>query len=245
MPQQPVESETRTLHARVLTRIRADIIDCRLMPNERLRLESLRERYQVGWSPIREALMRLEAEGLVLLEQNKGFRVAAVSRDCLYDLMQSRIEIECIALRNSIENGGVEWEANLLAAFHRLSRQTKYRRSQPGIISAEWSKEHRTFHSALVAACNLPTMLSIRESLFEKAERYVALSIMSKSSPRNDVAEHEQIMQAAVARNLNRALTLNREHIERTLNKVAKSLESHPEFSRTAPARHARMALAG
>ena len=163
--------------------------------------------------------------------------------------MQSRIEIESIALRRSIENGGVEWEADLLAAFHRLSKQTKLRRSQPGMISAEWSREHRVFHHALVAACNSPTMLSIRESLFEKAERYVALSIMSKAPPRNDVLEHEQIMQAALAKNVNRAVTLNREHIERTLNKVAKSLENHPEFSRPArpsvPARETRMALAG
>lgn len=247
MPQRRIEGDLQTLHARVLTRIRADIITCRLMPNERLTLEALRGRYQVGWSPIREALMRLEAEGLVRLEQNKGFRVAAVSRDSLYDLMQSRIEIENIALRKSIENGGIEWEANLLAAFHRLSKQAKYRRAQPSAISAEWSKEHQAFHHALVAACNSPTMLSIRESLFEKAERYVALSIMSKSSPRNDVAEHEQIMQAALAGNINRAVTLNREHIERTLSKVAKSLERHPEFSKTAaePSRNARIALAG
>ncbi|MEJ2435056.1 MAG: FCD domain-containing protein, partial [Pseudolabrys sp.] len=138
-------------------------------------------------------------------------------------------------------------EADLLAAFHRLSNQSKLRRWQSGMISPEWSKEHRTFHQALVAACNSRTMLTIRESLFEKAERYVALSIMSKSQPRNDVAEHEQIMQAALARNVTRALTLNREHIQRTLNKVAKSLESHPEFSRPAAvtARYARMPLAG
>ena len=248
MPRQQTESEAQTLHARVLTQLRADILDCQLLPNERLRLEALRERYQVGWSPIREALMRLEAEGLVQLEQNKGFRVASVSRDSLLDLMRSRIELESIALRWSLANGGVEWEANLVAAFHRLSRHSKLRRAQSGVISPEWSGEHRAFHSALVAACDSPTMLSIRESLFEKAERYVALSIMSKSSPRNDVAEHEQIMQAALARNVNRALTLNREHIERTLNKVAKSLENHSEFSKPAaitPSRYLRMALAG
>ena len=133
MPRQQTENEAQTLHARVLTQMRADILDCRLMPNERLRLEAFRERYQVGWSPIREALMRLEAEGLVRLEQNKGFRVAGVSRESLLDLMQSRIELESIVLRWSIANGGVEWEADLVAAFHRLSRHSKLRRSQPGI----------------------------------------------------------------------------------------------------------------
>ena len=99
MPRQQIDGDTQTLHARVLAQIRADIVNCQLMPNERLRLEALRERYQAGWSPIREALMRLEAEGMVRLEQNKGFRVTAVSRESLFDLMQSRIEIESVALR--------------------------------------------------------------------------------------------------------------------------------------------------
>ncbi|MGH6674362.1 MAG: FCD domain-containing protein [Xanthobacteraceae bacterium] len=223
-----------TLHARVLGQIRTDIVSCRLMPDERLTLEALRDQYRAGFSPLREALMRLAAEGLVQLTQNKGFRVAGVSRDSLLDLMQSRIDIESIALRRSIENGGVEWEADLLAAFHRLSKQNKLARTQGETISSEWSKAHRGFHRALVAACNSPIMLSIREGLFEKAERYVALAILSKLAPRNDVAEHEQIMRAALARSFSRAVTLNREHIERTFNKVAKSLEKHAEFSRPA-----------
>jgi DNA-binding GntR family transcriptional regulator len=220
-----------TLHARVLRQIRADIVSCRLMPNERLTLEALRERYGVGWSPIREALMRLEADGLVTFEQNKGFRVAAVSRDMLADLMRSRMEIESTTLRWSIENGDVEWEGHLVGSFHRLSRLTKFKRSSSGSISPEWTSEHRAFHRALVAACGSPTMLGIQQSLFEQAERYVALSIISKAAPRNDVGEHEQIMHAALQRNVNRAVTLNREHIERTMTKVMRSIASAAEVT--------------
>ena len=95
MPAMPVKRIAEpTLTASALSRIRSDIIACRLMPDERLRFEALRERYGMGVSPLREALMRLEAEGLVQLEQNKGFRVSEVSRENLLDLMQTRIEIE-------------------------------------------------------------------------------------------------------------------------------------------------------
>ena len=212
-----------TFNAEVFRRIRADIVACRLMPDERLRVEALRERYGFGGSPIREALMRLQAEGLVELEQNKGFRVSRVSRESLLDLMRTRIEIEAIALRWSIERGGVEWEADLLGAFHRLSRQKKIDESGGG-INPEWSRQHRAFHDTLVAACGSPTILAIRAGLFDQVERYVALSIRSKLAPRNDHAEHEQIMRAALARDAERAVELNREHIERTLQKVAKAL---------------------
>jgi GntR family carbon starvation induced transcriptional regulator len=221
-----IEIQTKsTLNAQVLAQIRSDIVTCRLMPNERLRLETLRERYRVGATPIREALMRLEAEGLVRLEQNKGFRVSDVSRESLLDLMRCRIEIEGLTLRWSIERGGIAWEADLIGAFHRLSRERKVG-VQGKTISPEWSRQHRAFHLALVAACGSPALLSIRDGLFDQAERYVALSIISKAVLRDDVAEHEQIMRAALAREAVRAAKLSREHIERTTEKVAKSLET-------------------
>jgi DNA-binding GntR family transcriptional regulator len=214
----------QTLNARVLAQLRSDIVTCRLMPDERLRLEALRRKYQVGGSPIREALMRLEAEGLVELEQNKGFRVAEVSQENLLDLMRTRIEIETIALRWSLEKGGVDWEADLLGAFHRLSRQSKIEPAKAEAISAAWSREHAAFHTALVAGCGAPTLLTIRARLFEQADRYVALSIMSNGPLRDDVGEHRQLMRAALSRDVDRTLELNRAHITRTLDKVAASL---------------------
>ncbi len=203
MPPSPAKSVAPpTLQESALRQLRADIIAFRLMPNERLRVEALRERYGMGISPLREALMRLEAEGLVELEQNKGFRVAEVS----------------------LEKGGVEWEANLLSAFHRLSRQTKIDPDNPDALNAAWRREHAEFHAALVAACASQTMMSIRSRLFEQAERYVALSIMANAPPRDDVAEHKQLMRAALNREIDRTLDLNRLHITRTFDKVAASL---------------------
>jgi GntR family transcriptional regulator, carbon starvation induced regulator len=228
MPVTPLKRlADQTLNASALSQIRSDIIACRLMPNERLRFEALRERYGMGVSPLREALMRLEAEGLVELEQNKGFRVSEVSRENLFDLMQTRIEIEAIALRWSLEKGGVEWEANLLGAYHRLSRQTKIDPSNPETINEAWSREHAAFHAALVSASVSQTLMSIRERLFEQAERYVSLSIMSNAPLRDDVGEHKQLMRAALNRDVDKTLELNRLHISRTLDKVAASLAAN------------------
>jgi DNA-binding GntR family transcriptional regulator len=234
LPAFPAAAESaQTLNATVLTQIRSDIIACRLVPNERLRVETLRERYGMGASPIREALMRLNAEGLVELEQNKGFRVSEVSHSNLLDLMSTRVEIEAIALRWSIERGGVDWEADLLSAFHRLSRQTKIDPEDPSAISAEWSQAHAGFHGMLVSACGAPTLLTIRHRLFEQGERYVALSIMSNGPLRDDVGEHRQLMRATLNRDIDKAITLNRAHIERTCNKVAASLAEATKMAQT------------
>jgi DNA-binding GntR family transcriptional regulator len=221
---QPEPAVEPTINATAYRHIRADIVACQLLPNERLRVEALRGRYDIGGSPIREALMRLEAEGLVVLEQNKGFRVSPVSREQLLDLTRTRIEVESVAIRWSIERGGVEWEADLLGAFHRLSRQKKLESCGGKSVNTLWFREHRNFHATLVAACGSPTLNAIRESLFAQTERYVALSIISKFPARNDIGEHEQIMRAALARNAGRAIQLHNAHIEQTADRVAKSL---------------------
>ena len=217
----------RTLNASAFSRIRADILSCQLLPSERLRMENLRERYGIGASPIREALMRLEAEGLVELEHNRGFKVSDVSPKKLADLMRTRIEVENIALRWSLEKGGLEWEANLISSFHRLSKQTKLSNSKPGSISSAWCKEHADFHTALVASCDSESLFQIWSRLFEQAERYVNLSIISKGPRRDDVTEHKQLMRAALSRDVDRTLELNRAHINRTLGKAAAWLAAH------------------
>jgi DNA-binding GntR family transcriptional regulator len=167
--------------------------------------------------------MRLESEGLVVLEQNKGFRVAPVSKAHLNDITRVRVEIEAIALRWAIAKGDLRWETELVAAFHRLAHLTKINRVLAD-VNSDWVKEHRNFHAALVSACGSFELLSIRENLFAQTERYVALSITAKGAPRNDTGEHEQIMRATLARNAGRATQLLIDHIERTRDRVAKSL---------------------
>src|SRR5690606_1660963 len=136
------------------------------------------------------------------------------------DLTRSRIEIESILLRWSIARGGVEWEAELIGALHRLSSVPKPAPSGHLDGDSTWFRYHRAFHLALVAACDSPILLSIGRRLFDQAERYVALSIASKGALRDDVGEHAAIMEAAIARDVERAVTLNREHIERTADKI-------------------------
>ena len=89
---------------------------------------------------------------------------------------------------------------------------------------AAWSREHAAFHAALVSACGSRTLISIRERLFAQAERYVSLSIMSNAPLRDDVGEHKQLMRAALNRDVDKAIELNRLHISRTTDKVAASL---------------------
>jgi len=74
-----------TLASSVYERIREDILIGRLQPGEKLRIDTLRQRYTVGGSPIREALNRLSSEGLVLQHDQRGFGVLPASIEDLVD----------------------------------------------------------------------------------------------------------------------------------------------------------------
>src|SRR4051794_1166715 len=133
----------RTLTSDLFQRLRTDILHCHLRPNSRLLFRDLRTTYASGMSPLREALMRLASDGLVILEDHKGFRVAPVSREEIVDIAATRCELEGLALKMSIEKGDDHWEANILARFHELSKRPTYVGS--GALDYEWERRHDAF----------------------------------------------------------------------------------------------------
>ncbi len=201
--------------------IRHDILICRLKPDARLPLDELRERYQVGATPLREALMRLTSDGLVVFEQNRGFRVAAVSRDDLVDAVEIQIELNMIALRKSIELGDDEWEGNLISSFHRLSKQSKLSPdAEVTEMDSRWSQRHREFHDTLVSACGSKWLVNFYEVITDQTNRYLRLSVEYLEQPRDDNSEHREIMEAALERDSDKACRSLSEHLLRTRDKL-------------------------
>ena len=117
----PAEPE-KTLSERAHRLLRADILRGALAPGEKLKPQALASRYDIGLSPLREGLTRLSTEGLVVAEGQRGFRVADISLAELHDIMTLRRKLETEALAEAIRRGDSDWEAEIVAAYHRLSR---------------------------------------------------------------------------------------------------------------------------
>lgn len=194
--------------------LRADILRCHLRPGARLLFRNLREDYQAGVSQLREALMRLASQDLVLLENNKGFRVAPVSRDDVLDITMVRCNLEAIALRLAIEKGDVRWESSIVARHHELSRVPVV--NAQGAFSDEWNAANEALHAALRSACGSPVLLSFCESLSERYYRYRRLWARHPSEQRNSSHEHEQIVNAVLARDTAAAIAHLTEHLQAT-----------------------------
>lgn len=204
---------TKTLVESAYNRLRTDIIEGQLPPDSKLRIEELRNQYETGASPLREALNRLAGEGFVTVEGQRGFRVSPVSLDDLKDLTRMRILLECEALRESIKLGDDNWEANVIASFHRLAKAEDSRDKD----FSEWEQRNDEFHETLVSASTSPWLLKFRHILYEQHKRYRLLAILAHDESRDLLAEHTAIKDAAIAHDAKAACKATEHHIMATL----------------------------
>jgi DNA-binding GntR family transcriptional regulator len=196
--------------------LRADLLACRVVPGNRLKIQELCRRFDVSLGAIREALSRLTSEGLVVSEPQRGFRAAPISLADLLDLTMVRIEVESLCLRRAIAIGTVDWEARLVAAFHRLSRTPERVASDPKRSDDEWADAHAAFHSALVEGADSPWLLRLHGQLYAQSERYRRLSIPLGNMERDVGQEHREILDAALKRNADLAVALLARHLGAT-----------------------------
>ena len=204
--------------------LRRDILDGVFDPGQPLRLEALKERYGLSFSPIREALTRLSSDHLVVLSSLRGFRVAPVSLGEMWDLIPTRLLVECEALRRSIAKGDDFWEAAILAAFHALRLSSERVSSDPA-AHEELERRHADFHTALIAGCGSPSLLKIAAKLYVQSERYRRLTLFRESRSGRDVmGEHEAIMSATIGRRPAEAQKTLTDHYEKTGHTIEAAL---------------------
>jgi DNA-binding GntR family transcriptional regulator len=203
----------------VYGRLRSDILTTDIPPGRKLLIRELCERYGVGLNPMREALNRAVTEGLVQQADLRGFFAAPASEDDLRDLTRARSLLTEIVLRESILNGGSEWEEGIVVAHHRLARAERYASGQtdPLLYEPGWEAAHRDFHRSLVAACGSSRLLEMHERLFDAADRYRLLArrtALSGTPERPD--QHGDIVRAVLDRNAPEAVALLQAHYQRT-----------------------------
>jgi DNA-binding GntR family transcriptional regulator len=217
--------EPKTLVEGAYRQLRRDIIEGRHPPGEKLRVEHLKDQYQVGAGTLREALALLVSDSLVVAQGQRGFRVAPISLTDIEDITRTRVLLECEALRLSIASGDDAWEAEVVSAFHRLTRaEEKLAADVAGAVN-EWEERNRIFHEKLIGACRSRWTKQFLGVLYQQSERYRRISVLNRPVPRDVHEEHEEIFEATIARDSKRATKLLAGHILRTF-KAIQSLAS-------------------
>ena len=197
------------------------IVSGQVAPGSVLRQEQLSEQYQVSRTPIREALRRLAALGLVTFEANKGVRVRTLERAELREAFLVRAELESLATELAvprIDADGLQALDDAETRFSGLTLELRRRAregSQDGTLLANWVGANHAFHDVIYTAANAPMVeriaKSARRSFFTHVVWAAGLDI-DHLYEQNDL-QHRAIREAIAAGSANGARTLAREHV--------------------------------
>jgi GntR family transcriptional regulator, carbon starvation induced regulator len=204
--------ESETIGDIAYRQIKLDVIRGHLKPGEKLKIDALKERYAVGVSTVREILTRLWVEQLIFAEGQRGFEVAAVSQAGLRDIASLRLLLETQALRQSIANGDLRWEADVVSAHYMLSMvEDKVIEGDLSMVNA-WVQQDWEFHHATISACASPAIMAAHSGAFDRFIRYHMLVLEFRGRPVAE--EHSKLRDLVIARKTEEAVELLRRHIQ-------------------------------
>ena len=167
----------------------------------KLRAEVLREEFGCSASTVREALFRLSTVGLVVFQEQRGFRVPRRSPEKLIELTHLRVLLEGEGVVLSIRNGGIAWEAKMTAAHHQLSHIEKriHGADDPSEYVGIWFRAEREFHETLIAACGSETLKEMHARIYAQFRQQLMVADRRFDFISENIQHHSEILAAAVS----------------------------------------------
>ncbi|WP_417534553.1 DNA-binding transcriptional regulator CsiR [Marinobacterium stanieri] len=195
--------------------LKRDITSGAFKPDDKLLMSHLRDRYEIGTGPMREALSRLVAEHLVTAASQRGFRVAAMSTEELHDIYFARASLEAMIAELAVQKGDDSWEASVIASAHTLSRVEEVENAEQ--MLSLWDSRHKAFHNAIASGCGSNKLMELRTTMLDQAERYRQLwlkhTVFSPEALADKRNEHKMLIETLLSRDTKKVRTLVFEHM--------------------------------
>ena len=216
-----------TLTDKVSKMICQDILTGELKPGQKLVVAELKQKYNVGASPIREALVQLSWSKYVKLEPQKGCWVAPVCKKELNDLYESLRVVSSVLLKKAILAGDESWELDVLTSYHKLSRLS----FDETFCWKEWEERHHQLYVSLLEGADSKNMFEFFGDLINQIKRYRYFAMQAVSSEKDalfNIDEHEMIMKLVLAKNSEEAMDLLDKHLLSSMQRIETVLELEP-----------------
>ena len=201
----------------VTQRLREAIASGVLKPGDRLNQADLADRLGVSRMPIREALRRLEAEGLVTLQPYKGAIVSLVSADELREIYEMRVALETLAVRRALPAMSRDDFDTMDALLRRMDDVT-----DPG----DWRADNAAFHDHLYGRAGRPLLLDTIDNLRTKSDRFLALFVAQRDRTVHAQQEHWAILHACRQGEVDTVCRLLARHLQSTVTSLSATLET-------------------
>ncbi|MHB8354073.1 MAG: GntR family transcriptional regulator [Burkholderiales bacterium] len=206
----------KLLREAVHAQLRTDILSCRIPPGTEIREAELAARFAVSKSPVRDALMHLEREGLVISSPRQGYRVSPVSLSDVQDMFHLRLVLERACMERIVR----------LASDVQLAALDRFRHFDAAAWEGGLVAYNRAFHGLIAELSHNKRMCDQINDLIDQMERVVRVSLASiqQENPASPVAEHCQIIDALQARKAKLAARLTEQHIATAALRVNEAL---------------------
>ena len=231
----PIPLEIRTLSDRLVEVLRDYILSGAIESENPIRQDALAAELRVSKIPLREALARLEQDGLVLSQPNRGFFVRTMSPEEAEEIYALRLKLEPDAAS----------QASLMAteSDHERARQTLALFDADAVAHKPTvGAANRAFHLALVQPCGRRLTTDIVSRLHVLADRYVRKHLEPKGRVLRAEAEHHEMLEAWINRRDAKVRKLITSHLEHTLGDLRSALSttSAPRAAKQSAKRAAR-----
>ncbi len=206
----------KLLREAVHAQLRTDILSCRIPPGAEIREAELATRFAVSKSPVRDALMHLEREGLVISSPRQGYRVSPVSLSDVQDMFHLRSVLERACMERIVH----------LASDAQLAALDTFRHFDATQWEGGLVAYNRAFHGMLAELSHNKRMRDHINDLIDQMERVVRVSLANirQESPASPVGEHCQIIDALQGRKAKLAARLAEQHIATAAHRVNDAL---------------------
>jgi DNA-binding GntR family transcriptional regulator len=226
MPSQAPLAATGRLPLQTVTKAEAVYLETRsrilsgaLIPGLELNQEALASDLGVSITPLREALRRLQMEGLVRLEVHRTVIVTPLTSRELDELYVIRMELDSLA-------AGLATEKASAAQVELIGQLAQQKAARDPVVQLG---RNRAFHRAIYAACENGALISYLDQLWDRTDRY-RLILVREELIEGLVSQrdHSEIADAIAAHQSERAARLTRDHIARSRSRIARFIESRP-----------------
>lgn len=222
--------DDETVVAMLAAAIRRDISFGVLHPDQKLKIDALRQSYGGSNHSMRETLRMLSSEGMVEATSQRGFRVTSATEDDLRDIVLMRLEVERLGLVRSLERGTVAWESRVVAALHAVSRADATVQATPDDSTAlVWDEACRDLTMAIVAACESPRLMELAGQFYNQSRRFrLALLREGRIDFSARVVRRDALRDAILARDTAGAVACLEEDIHADLGRVGQPGAASP-----------------
>ncbi len=207
----------------VFQTLRQAIITGEFAPGERLMEITLAERLGVSRTPVREAIRKLELEGLVVMIPRKGAEVAKITEERLRDVLEVRCALEELSATlacQRIDEEGKERLAACHAAFVRAVKMGD---------ALEIANQDEAFHECIFEQTRNDRLLQIIHNLKEQMYRYRMEYVKDASYREELVAEHEKLLEAILSGDTQTATEVMRHHIHNQETMILNHIRANKE----------------